>query len=94
MTAIDDKISKLEEKLKQAKLQRQKVEARKRAATAKLARSQDTRKKVLIGAVILAKVERGDWSQQKLNEMLEKALTRTDDRALFRLPPFISKPTE
>lgn len=92
MAAIDDKISKLEDQLKQAKLQRQKVEARKRAAAAKITRSQDTRKKILIGALILAKVERGDWSQEKLNEMLEKGLTRADDRALFGLPEFTSNP--
>ena len=45
MAAIDDKITKLETQLKQAKAQRQKVEARKRAATSKMTRQQDTRKK-------------------------------------------------
>ena len=44
MAAIDDKITKLETQLKQAKAQRQKVEARKRAATSKMTRQQDTRK--------------------------------------------------
>ena len=87
MAAIDDKISKLEEQLKQAKAQRQKVEARKRAAAAKLSRSQDTRRKVLVGAVILAKVERGEWPKDKLLAMMDSTLTRADDRALFELPP-------
>lgn len=87
MAAIDDKISKLEEQLKQAKAQRQKVEARKRAAAAKLSRSQDTRRKVLVGAVILAKVERGEWPKDKLLAMLDSTLTRADDRALFELQP-------
>ena len=92
MAAIDDKISKLEEQLKQAKAQRQKVEARKRAAAAKLSRSQDTRRKVLVGAVILAKVERGEWPKDKLIAMLDVALNRADDRALFDLPAPATEP--
>ena len=85
MAAIDDKITKLETQLKQAKAQRQKVEARKRAATSKMTRQQDTRKKILVGAAILAKVERGEWPKEKLLAMLETTLTRADDRALFDL---------
>ena len=56
MAAIDATITTLETQLKQAKAQRQKVEARKRAATSKMTRQQDTRKKILVGAAILAKV--------------------------------------
>ena len=85
MAAIDDKITKLETQLKQAKAQRQKVEARKRAATSKMTRQQDTRKKILVGAAILAKVERGEWPKEKLLAMLETTLTRADDRALVDL---------
>ena len=92
MAAIDDKITKLETQLKQAKAQRQKVEARKRAAVAQLTRSQDTRRKVLVGAVILAKVERGEWPKDKLLAMLDVALTRADDRALFDLQAPATEP--
>ena len=92
MATIDDKISKLEEQLKQAKAQRQKVEARKRAAAAKLTRQQDTRKKILVGAAILAKVERGEWPKDKLLAMLDVALTRADARALFDLQSPAIKP--
>ena len=92
MAAIDDKISKLEEQLKQAKAQRQKVEARKRAAAAKLSRSHDTRRKVLVGAVILAKVERGEWPKEKLLAMLDTTLTRPADRALFDLQDPATEP--
>ncbi len=41
----------------------------------------------MIGATILAKVERGEWPQEKLLAMLDAALTREDDRALFDLTP-------
>ena len=71
--------------LKQAKAAKQQIEARKRAADSKLKRSQDTRRKILVGATILAKVERGEWPQDKLLAMLDAALTRADDRALFDL---------
>lgn len=94
MAAIDDKISKLEAQLKQAKAQRQMVEARKRAAAAKLTRQQDTRRKVLVGAVILAKVERGEWPREKLLAMLDSTLTRADDRALFELSPEAPSPSQ
>lgn len=93
MAAINDKISKLEEQLKQAKAQRQKVEARKRAANAKLTRQQDTRKKILVGAAILAKVERGEWPKEKLLSMLQTTLTRADDLALFGLQAPATEPT-
>lgn len=87
MATINDKISKLEVQLKQAKAQKQKLEARKRAAERKVERSQETRRKILVGAAILAKVERDEWPRDKLLALLESTLTRDDDRALFDLPP-------
>lgn len=86
MAGIEDTIAALETKLKQAKARKQKLEARKRAAERKVERSQDTRRKILVGAAILAKVERGEWPKDKLLAMLDTALTRDDDRALFELP--------
>ena len=86
MPSIDDTIAALEAKLKQAKARKQLAENRKRAAEQKLSRRQDTRRKVLVGAVILARVERGDWPRDKLLALLDAHLTREDDRALFGLP--------
>ena len=86
MAGIEDKIAALETKLKQAKAQKQQIEARKRAAESKAKRSQETRRKILVGAAILAKVERGEWPQDKLLAMLDASLIRADDRALFDLP--------
>lgn len=83
---IDERIAALEARLKQEKAMKQKIEARKRAAESKIKRSHDTRRKILIGAAILAKIERGEWPQDKLREMLDSTLTRPDDRALFNLP--------
>lgn len=86
MASIDERIATLETKLKQEKARKQQIEARKRAVDSKRKRSEDTRRKVLVGAVILAKVERGEWQQDKLLALLDAYLTRADDRALFGLP--------
>ena len=92
MATLDERIATLEAKLKQEKARKQLIEARKRAAESKLKRSQDTRRKILVGAAILAKVERGEWPKDKLLAMLDVALTRADDRALFDLQAPATEP--
>lgn len=82
---IEDKIKALEEKLKQAKAQKAKIEARKKAIEAKVQRSQDTRRKVLAGAMVFEMMERDEATRQRFMERLDKYLTRADDRALFDL---------
>ena len=52
MGTLQDRIAKAEDKLKQIKAEQQKVEARKKAA-------EETRRKVLVGVVVLAKLEDG-----------------------------------
>ena len=87
MATIEERIAALEAKLKQEKAKKQQLEARKRAAESKAKRAQDTRRKILVGAAVLAKVERGEWPQQdKLLVLMDASLTRPDDRALFDLP--------
>ena len=86
MATIDERIAALETKLKQERAKKQQIEARKRAAESRAKRSQDTRRKILVGAVILAKVEHGEWPKERLREWMDKALTRADDRTLFGLP--------
>ncbi|MCB1794175.1 MAG: mobilization protein [Candidatus Competibacteraceae bacterium] len=92
MSGIDDRIADLEKRLKQAKALKQQQLARERAAEKKRQRSDDTRRKILVGAVILAKVEHGEWPKERLREWMDKALTRADDRALFGLLPVPSEP--
>ena len=82
---IEDKIKALEEKLKQAKAQKAKIEARKKAIETKVQRSQDTRRKVLAGAMVLEMMERDEATRQRFMERLDKYLTRAEDRALFDL---------
>jgi len=86
MATIENTIASLEAKLKQAKAKKQQIEARKRALESKEERAKDTRRKILVGAAILSKVERGEWPKDKLLAMLDGSLTRPDDRLLFDLP--------
>lgn len=87
MPKLDERISSLEAKLKQLKVRQQRIDARARALTAKRDRKEDTRRKILIGAIVLARVEQGRIPAADLTAWLDEALTRQDDRALFELPP-------
>ncbi len=86
MANIEERIATLEAKLKQEKAKKQQIDARKRAIEAKQRRAADTRRKILVGAAVLAKVEGGEWGKDRLLTMMDAALTRPDDRALFGLP--------
>jgi hypothetical protein len=78
-----EKIAQLEEKLRQLKAREQAVEARRRSLESRRSRKADTRRKILVGAIVLAKVDRGEIAAADLRSWLEAALNRVDDRALF-----------
>jgi hypothetical protein len=80
-TELEDKRIKLE----QLKVRQQRLENRIRYLASRQARRDETRRKILIGAVILAKIERGEFDEKKLKAMLASMLTRSDDRQLFGL---------
>jgi hypothetical protein len=82
---IDERIAGLEEKLKQLRTRQARLEARKRTLASRRARRDDTRRKILVGAVVLAKVDQGVLEDSVLRGWLDGALTRADDRALFGL---------
>lgn len=50
-------------------------------------RKNDTRRKILIGASIIAAMKRGTFSDDQLRVILNRELFATRDRALFDLPP-------
>ena len=85
MTKLDDRVATLEEKLKQLKVRQQRITARASALASRRARNEDTRRKILAGAMILAKVEAGDFDSRTFKRWLDKALVREDDRKLFNL---------
>ncbi|MDE3131455.1 MAG: mobilization protein [Acidobacteriota bacterium] len=84
---IDERIASLEEKLKQLKTRQARLEARKRALASRRARKDDTRRKILIGATVLARIDRHELDHADLEAWLDAHLTRAEDRALFELPP-------
>jgi hypothetical protein len=85
MPKIDERIETLETKLKQLKVQQQRKESRARTVAAKRARGEELRRKILVGAVVLAKVEDGSFEEAILRGWMDAALTRADDRELFGL---------
>ena len=84
---LDERITGLEEKLKQLKTRQARIDARKRALLSRRERKDDTRRKILIGATILARIDRHELDHADLQAWLDAHLTRADDRALFELPP-------
>lgn len=79
------------QKLKKLEARKAKIAAeiaRVRGREAAAARRQDTRRKIIVGAVILGMVERGEgMPKNALFAALDKSLSRPQDRALFYLPP-------
>lgn len=83
MATIEEKIKALETKLKQEKAKKQKIESMKRAAETKAQRSKDTRKKILLGAFLMERMEKSPEYAAKVMPGLGEFLKRDDDRAIF-----------
>ncbi len=89
MAKLDDKIKALEDQLKQAKALKAKAEAKQRAAEAAAKRTAETRRKVLVGALVLDQAKRDATVRDWLQQVLEAGLKRPDERALFGLAPLV-----
>jgi hypothetical protein len=48
-------------------------------------RKEDTKRKILIGGVIMKMLKTGEMPQERLNQLLDKHLERTMDRELFKI---------
>jgi hypothetical protein len=86
MAKLDERIATLHERLQQLKAQQQRTAARQKSLESRRQRKADTRRKILVGAMLLARVEQGRTSEAELHAWLDEVLTRPDDRALFDLP--------
>ena len=49
-------------------------------------RKEDTKRKILIGGVVLKMLKIGEMPQDRLTQILDKHLDKDADRALFDLP--------
>lgn len=77
-----EKLDELLEKEAQIKAQIQLIKQRENEED----RKKDARRKILIGGAVIAKVKRGEWPQQQLNDLLDSELKADRDRDLFDLP--------
>ena len=84
---LDEQIAEIQEKLKRLKLVQNARAERQQAISKRRERKEDTRRKILIGAIVMAKIEQGVMDDKQLKSWLDQALTRPDDRALFGLEP-------
>lgn len=91
MATIQEQIDQAKQRVKQLEVRKQKIEARKLNLLIKGKRSDDTRRKILAGALVLDMMERDEATRNRFLERLDKYLKRVDDRALFNLNPL---PTE
>ena len=80
-----ERIQALEAKLKQLKVVQLRKDARARSVEARRSRREEMRRKFLVGAIVLAKVEDGSLDKKILNGWLASAIARAEDRALFNL---------
>ena len=82
---LDERIQKHEEKLKQLKAQQQALQAREKKKLADQQRSDDTRRKIFIGAYMLKKMSESDFEKQKILAELNEYLVEPRDRRLFEI---------
>jgi hypothetical protein len=75
------KLAALEVKRSQINAQIQAIKARENGQQ----RKDDTRRKVLIGSVVLKMLKTGEMPQERLNQLLDKHLETERDRKLFGL---------
>ncbi len=85
MPELDQHISQLEDRLAELKIRQQRIEARKLALQVRRDRKAETRRKILVGGVVLERVAAGHLSESELRAWLDPALSRSADRALFAL---------
>ncbi len=86
MSKYEEKISEYKKKIEQLRLAKQKADAREKTLKAAQERKKDTRRKILIGSMLLEAMRKNAQTNSQYLDHLGKYLTRNDDRALFDLP--------
>ena len=86
MANIEQQIEQAKQRVKQLEARKKQIEARKLHLLIKGRRTDDTRRKILAGALVLDMMERDEATKQRFLERLDKYLKRPEDRKLFDLP--------
>lgn len=84
---MSDKIWAAEERLAKLKAEKRKTDVSQKALGRKAGRAADTRKKYLLGAVVMANMAEGNLDKAAIYKLLESGLVKNADRALFDLAP-------
>lgn len=82
---LEARIERIEQQKQQARERLNKAKAQKRAADAKKQRRDDTRRKILLGAMLLNEMQNSDKTEQFMLAKLDSYLTSERDRQLFNL---------
>lgn len=83
------KAEKIKQEHRAAQLELARLKHEKKKADESAAKALDTRRKILLGAYVMAQAQAQGWELAALNigqQPLAEYLTREDDRALFGLP--------
>ena len=85
-----DRAIRREKRLQQLDEQVARIKAEKRrlkALASQDERKRDTRRLILMGSLLRARIKNGAWSEERLKEAMDEFLERDRDRELFALPP-------
>src|SRR5690348_12191275 len=83
MGKLNERISQLEQRLRELRAQEARRAARQRTEVSRRERARETRRKILLGAWVLSQIDRGKLSRESVWSSLQAYLTRPEDRALF-----------
>ena len=97
--ALIETITSLKKRLEVAEAKQKNIDNRKKRSLRKKERIDDTRRKILVGAIVLSKIDKGETlllDKKWLLDLLSVSLTREDDLALFfaKTNPTEPLPTE
>lgn len=91
--SIRAKIESIEERLKQLRTQERELSNRLKTIDSQKMRKDETRKKIIVGAITLAEMEKDLSLRNIFIEKLHSILVKPSDRALFNLPIIDSSKT-
>jgi hypothetical protein len=84
MTTLKSRVAATDKKINDIKEAR-KASDKARRQQYKQSKADHDRKVMLVGEAVLRRVDRGEWDEDDFRQMMDEALSRPADRALFDL---------
>jgi hypothetical protein len=84
MATLKSRVAATDRKLQELKEAR-KASDKARRQQYKQSKADHDRKVMLVGEAVLRRVDRGEWDEAEFRQMMDEALSRPADRALFDL---------